>query len=253
MYKVLSWDIGIKNLSYCILQKNIDNEIDINNTNRTKHNHSIIKWEVINLYPDEIKFKHKCNGITLKKNICGKNSQYINCDVYYCKKHKPENNLTTLIKVSKNKKNKNTFEYALRIKQELDNRPFLCEVDDVIIENQPALVNPIMKTVQTIIFSYFSFKHSIDKPFGVYTINAKRKEKLPIEDKDWENSDFHKNYIIRIQNITNKYSKRKIICYYYALMCLNNYQEMNNLLLTHNKKDDMTDSFLMGVDWILRK
>ena len=155
--------------------------------------------------------------------------------------------------MKKNKKNKNPFEYAIRIKEELDKRPFLCDVNSVIIENQPALVNPIMKTVQIIIFSYFAFKHSIEKPLPIYNINAKRKEKLPFEDKSWENSEYQKDYVFRIKNITNKYSKRKFLCYYYALMCLENYPEMKNYLLTHSKKDDMTDSFLMCTDWLIRK
>ena len=231
--KVLSWDIGLKNLSYCILQ---------DNTEGTKHNHSIIKWEVINLYPDENK---TCDAIT-KQKICGKKALYVD-DKYYCKVHTPT--VTKLI----NKKNKNPFEYATRIKQELDNRPFLCDVDAVIIENQPALVNPIMKTVQMIIFSYFSFKNTLDKTLPVHNINAKRKEKLPVEDKEWEGSVFQKEYLERIKKINNKYSQRKFLCYYYATMCLDSYPEMKNYLLTHTKKDDLTDSFLMCIDWLLKK
>ena len=255
MYKVLSWDIGVKNLSYCILQENSNIEgNEVSSANRTKNNYSILNWEVINLYPDEIKVEYECSGLTSKKQICGKKSKYINDNKYYCKTHAPKDNLTNPIKLIKhNKKNKNPFEYATRIKHELDNRPFLCDVNAVIIENQPALVNPIMKTVQMIIFSYFSFKHSPDKPLVVHNINAKRKEKLPIEDKHWEGSQYQKDYLLRIQTIKNKYSRRKFICYYYATMCLENYPEMKNYLLTHTKKDDMTDSFLMCTDWLLRK
>ena len=98
MYKVLSWDIGVKNLSYCILQENSNIEgNEVSSANRTKHNYSILNWEVINLYPDEIKVEYECSGLTSKKQICGKKSKYINDNKYYCKTHAPKDNLTNLI------------------------------------------------------------------------------------------------------------------------------------------------------------
>ena len=110
-----------------------------------------------------------------------------------------------------------------------------------------------MKTVQMIVFSYFSFKHSPDTPFTVHNVNAKRKEKLPTMDKDWEDSSYKKEYESRIQNIKSNYSKRKLLCFYYAKLCLEPSPEMQDFLSTHNKQDDLTDSFLMCTDWFFRK
>ncbi len=243
--KVISWDIGLKNLSYCILQ---DSKLD---GPVTKHGHTILDWEVINLYAEENKI-YPCCGLTKKKKICGKKSKYYEeSDKYYCKTHRSNNSQE--IKKPKKAKNKHPFEYATRIKKELDKRPHLIDVDAVIIENQPALVNPIMKTVQMIIFSYFSFKHSPETPFVVKNINAKRKEKLPLEDKDWENSAFKNQYLERIQKIKSVYSKRKFLCFYYSKLCLETSPEMQDFLSNHEKKDDLTDSFLMCTDWFLRK
>ena len=245
MSKVLSWDIGLKNLSYCILQENTDSD----NISKTRHNHIILDWEVINLYQEEI---NNCQELTSKNKICNKKTTYCNNNKYYCKTHSPKNDQTFLIK-NKKKKNRNPFEYAVRIKNELDKRPKLNDVDIVLLENQPALVNPIMKTVQMIVFSYFAFKNTDTKKILVYNVSASRKEKLPLEDNLWENSQYQQDYLLRIQNITNKYSKRKFLCYYYALYSLENYPEMNNYLLSHSKKDDLTDCFLMCIDWFLHK
>lgn len=245
--KVISWDIGIKNLSYCILQKETDNNNE-EEYPKTKHNFSIIDWEVINLYSNENK-THRCVGLTKKNTVCGNKAKYYKDTSYYCKTHMVDN--SKKIKINKPKK-KTPFEYATRIKKELDKRPHLCDVSNVLIENQPALVNPIMKTVQIIILSYFSFKNTIEKPFVVRNINAKCKEKLPLKDEDWIDSECHKEYIEKIKRIKNKYSRRKLLCFYYAKMCLESNFEMKNYLLTHKKKDDLTDSFLMCVDWFLR-
>jgi len=246
--KVISWDIGLKNLSYCILQ---DSKSD---GPVTKHGHTILDWEVINLYAEENK-TYPCCGLTKKKEVCGKKSKY--CEKsqeenkYYCKTHRSENSQE--IKKPKKPKNKHPFEYAIRIKKELDKRPHLTDVDAVLIENQPALVNPIMKTVQVIIFSYFSFKHSPENPFMVKNVNAKRKEKLPTEDIDWESSAFKNQYLERIQTIKSVYSRRKFLCFYYSKLCLETSPEMQEFLSNHEKKDDLTDSLLMCTDWFLRK
>ena len=240
--KVIAWDIGLKNLSYCILQKDGDGPL-------TKHNYSVVDWEVINLYEEEIN-KYTCCGLTKKKEICGKKAKYYKNDKFYCKTHSE----CDVKKINKPKiKNKNPFEYAKRIKNELDKRPKLCDVNYVIIENQPALVNPIMKTVQIIIFSYFSFKYSPENSLLVQNINAKRKEKLPLNDSEWEGSIYHKQYQERIKIIKSKYTRRKLLCFYYAKMCLEPSPEMQDFLSNHKKQDDLTDSFLMCTEWFIRK
>ncbi len=93
--KILSWDVGIINLSYCIIEVNKENK-------ETK----IIKWGIINLidYPE------------MKKNM----------------------NLV--------------FE---NIPLKLNQNDFLLDVDAVVIENQPSLKNPKMKSIQMIVYSYF--------------------------------------------------------------------------------------------------
>ncbi len=69
--KVLSWDVGIINLAYCIIEY-LDNDW------------KILDWGIINLTNRQ---KYKC----IK---CGKNASCYtdldNKEVYYCKKHLPK-------------------------------------------------------------------------------------------------------------------------------------------------------------------
>ena len=243
---VLSWDIGLKNLSYCMMKI----EVDSDEYSKDIDNYSIMDWDIINLYPEEN--KKKCIGIIKKTNcICAKNATIINNNQYYCKKHYPKNSDSKVFKVKK-KKNKNPFDYAVRIKQELDKRPFLLQSTHILLENQPALVNPIMKTVQIILLSYFSFRYTEENKIIVKNVNARMKEKLPEKDERWNESKEKLTYENKIENISqkNKYTKRKKLCYYYSLMRLQNSLTMKNFLLQHKKKDDLTDSYLMCVDWL---
>ena len=93
--KVLSWDVGIYNLSYCILEKS-------NESNDIK----IIDWDIINLVDNE---EMKKNRSLLFENIPRK----------------------------------------------LHEKTNLLDVDIVVIENQPSLKNPQMKSIQMILYSYF--------------------------------------------------------------------------------------------------
>ena len=88
--KILSWDVGIYNLSYCVLES-IENKIDI------------LDWDIINLIDNE----------EMKKN-------------------------RTLI-----------FE---NIPRKLYEKSNLLDVDIVVIENQPSLKNPQMKSIQMILY-----------------------------------------------------------------------------------------------------
>jgi len=239
--KVISWDIGIKNLSYCILEKERNEDYPID-----KNGYSIIDWEVINLYDDEK--NQNCCGLKKNKSVCGKTAKYTCNNLYYCKTHCSKD--SKLIKKKKSKRNQ--FEYAIRIKEELDKRPELIDVTHVVIENQPALVNPIMKSVQMIIFSYFSFKRTNENNICVQNINAKQKEKLPDKDEKWEDSEYNKEYKKSIERTNSKYTRRKRKCFYYAKQCLETAPALQSFLDTHKKKDDLTDSYLMCVDFLQR-
>jgi hypothetical protein len=86
---LLSFDIGIKNLSYCMITRSENGE-DV-----------IIKdWKVLDISRDESIIdveEHKCSCMTKEKKnqvnkICGKNVKYEKLGNYYCEKHAKSTN-----------------------------------------------------------------------------------------------------------------------------------------------------------------
>ena len=76
--KILSIDIGIKNLAYVILECDVnDKKININELKNFK-DFKIIKWDVINL----------CNKlISCNEQCCSKEAKFHKNNVFYCKNH----------------------------------------------------------------------------------------------------------------------------------------------------------------------
>lgn len=226
--KLLSWDVGIYNLSYCILEKNDE-------TKEIK----IIDWNIVNLVDSE--------------------------------KMKKDRNLL--------------FE---NIPRKLHELPQLLNVDCVVIENQPSLKNPQMKSIQMILYSYFLILGKIignntnscyieniefcsaSNKLKVYdgpkiilpeknTKNKKLKneiidntdnQELKIENND-EINDENKAVEKKIKSSSLKYADKKRLAIEHALYYLkkdqNNYVDFFN---NHKKKDDLADSFLQGLYYL---
>jgi len=123
--------------------------------------------------------KNCCYYYPKKGTICNKVSKYklnneniLNClndenvkGAYYCKQHiKPiEKKLNTYynLKVIKKKKATSTEPQKLannmyKKLNECVDLKLMLESDDILIENQPSLKNPTMKTVSCFLFSYFA-------------------------------------------------------------------------------------------------
>lgn len=47
---------------------------------------------------------------------------------------------------------------ATQLHAYLDSQPWMLECDHVVLENQPCLTNPVMKSVQLVLFSYFMYR-----------------------------------------------------------------------------------------------
>jgi len=248
---VLSWDIGIKNLSYCILERNGDGRFE--DQTRTKHGFYIRDWDIINLYEDEVLPVRYCEEKTKKGKVCHKKAKYhVGNREFFCKTHKPDH--AVLIKKPKKKK-KTPFDHAKRMKEALDARPELLNVNYVILENQPSQMNPMMKTVQMLLFSYFSYAFGTDRAptlIHIGNVNARQKEKLPTVDTDWPGSSYEQVVNDRYNRVKDRYRRRKILCLEYAKMCLEDAPEYLSFLENHNKQDDLTDCFLQATDWFLR-
>ena len=75
--KILSIDVGMKNLAYCLMDTKENNTYDI------------LDWNVVNL-TDSDKYVCKC----LKKNnkVCGKKARFFKNANYFCKTHAKQSN-----------------------------------------------------------------------------------------------------------------------------------------------------------------
>jgi hypothetical protein len=217
--KILSWDVGIYNLSYCILEINENKEI------------KILGWDIVNLVDND-----------------------------------------------KMKKNRNLlFE---NIPRKLHELPQLLDVDIVVIENQPSLKNPQMKSIQMILYSYFlilgkvigngnnssSYIETIDfcsasnklkvydGPKIVLSEKVSKKKKSIEKIKEVINVEEMKEEKEEKKGSALKYADKKRLAIEHAKYFLEKqepqYLEFFN---THKKKDDLADSFLQGIYYLKKK
>ena len=177
MKKYISWDIGIRNLAYCIMIIHDDNKI------------SIEEWNIINLCMDDEKVK--------------KVSLYSLCD---------------------------------RLIENLNNCGIIDSEIIVLIENQPVLKNPKMKSIQMMLYTYcvmIGCEH-------VILFSPRNKLKIyngpPI-----------------ICNLKNKYAQRKKLGIEYCRYIIQDNQSYLKFFESNKKKDDLSDSLLQGLSYIKKK
>jgi hypothetical protein len=265
--KVLSIDIGIKNLAFILIDHN-----------ENSCNFEILKWDIINL----------CNAIPNCSNPkCNAKAKFYKDNLFFCKKHTkneefkiPNINIKTLAKqnikalndiinennivlnnVECNKKI-NKQDIILAIEEHVKNKCFnivetinannvnlidlginlKCEcnkifdsqiidsIDMIIIENQISPIANRMKTIQGMIAQYF-----IDRGnYNIEFISAANKLKLFIENKK------------------TSYNERKKLSINYTIELLNKKNKINeyDFFKKHTKKDDLADCYLQAIYYL---
>ena len=122
------------------------------------------------------------------------------------------------------------------------------KIDYVLIENQPSNLNGIMKSIQLLIFSYFSLLKHWDKlNMNVLLINASLKLQYHTFKPEPLKID---NTKTKKQQKSDKYRKNKndgieITKYY-----IKNNENLNTYFTKHKKKDDLADTLLQTVSYI---
>jgi hypothetical protein len=286
--KILSIDIGIKNLAYVILECDV---IDKKNNANEFKDFKIIKWDVINLCNKLISCNEKC---------CSKEARFHKDNVFYCKNHTKKTeyslptcniktlhkqsvaNLSTLIeqyqiKIEKpinkasliklleeylnstcfeviesvNANNVNLIDIGISIKNEL-NELFknyeLSSIDQIILENQISPIANRMKTIQGMISQYF-----IDcNNYNIKFISATNKLK-PFISKESKYKDLCE--IDETKESKDKklsYNERKKLSIYYTKQLLEhkNMSQEHAFFIKHSKKDDLADCFLQGIYYL---
>ena len=264
--KILSIDVGIKNLAYCLFDTN-------------EHKYIISDWNVTDLCEND---SHKCLELNKKNIICNNTARYFKHDKYYCKIHAKNGGLkiptnefkykmlnkkrlsdlklfinehdiscntiatkkdlleNTIEEISKNYLDliteKKVEEFSLiNLGKILEKR--MTELFDkhtintVIIENQISPIATKMKTIQGMITQSCIIKGVDDIEF----ISAANKLKYFVEKGKTTYNERKKSGI----EITNKLLQEN-----------NNVEEWIHTFETSKKKDDLADSFLQGI-WYL--
>jgi hypothetical protein len=271
--KILSIDVGIKNLAFCLFDKSA-----------TSEHFKISKWDIVNLSEEET---FKCCFIE-KSIMCNKPAKFKKHDKCYCVKHskkqqfqiptseqKPafinkqkilklyeiadEHNIkyepkikkTDLINLinenmqkiyfdtieSKKANEVDLFNIGINIKNKF-NELFKDEIniDYVIIENQIGPLAIRMKTIQGMIVQYFIMSN-LDVGHIEFISSANKLKECDTKDKE-------------------KYSDRKKLGISKCLGYLTSdfrFNEHLNYFYEHKKKDDLSDSFLQGLWFINNK
>jgi len=208
--KVLSWDVGIVNMAYCLL------EINENNVGK------IIEWDTLNLIP-----KSKCCD-------CKKGATYYVGNIYTCETHKVKGckKIPTATQID-------IVELTLKLIEKLDSKKHLLECDTVLIENQPSLKNPKMKSVSSCLFNYFLIRGVVDNKTikEVKYISATNKLK-------------NAKVTIKKEECKTKYIYNKKAGKEYCEQLIGGNVAYKELYSSHTKKDDLADCLLQGLYYL---
>lgn len=123
------------------------------------------------------------------------------------------------------------------------------EIDFVVIENQPALKNPVMKTVQVMVFTFFQYqKVLLGAKFNVYIINARSK----IKSAQSMMSSYGCDEIVCKTAPSNKYkwNKEASILYTKQFLEFKNLKDNLDFFNQFKKKDDLADTLLQGLYFV---
>jgi len=185
--KIISWDIGIINLAYCIIEDK-----------------KILKWGTIDIRESEVK-----------------------------------------------KKKKNILKIAPILINKVHGDPDLIDVDYVLIENQPCMKNPSMKSIQMILYTFYLMckenKCSDSSCIkDIFLISASNK--LKVYDGPVIELNYKSSYTIR---------KKKAVLhtrYFLENNCKKDDCEENQNWLkyfnSNKKKDDLSDTYLQALYFI---
>lgn len=231
---ILSFDVGIKNLAYCLLEYEPQKKTKL-----------IKKWDIVNLsYYDtsdpEMNYllgNYKTMKIGQLKEAMSK--YQLPTDL-----KKPELLRTLekyLIKKGFLKKKMSIQDTGIVMVSKLDQLPFLQEAELVLIENQPSLKNPIMKSVQMLLYSYFLIRGMVDlqKVTDIKLISASNKLKKC-------------NTIDKFKDRSKSYKDRKKLAVDYCYYLLEELEpiEQQDYFSGNCKKDDLADCYLQAMYYL---
>ena len=209
---ILSWDIGMYNLSYCLLCKHDCSSNNIKISSNNIDTSSNIVARIINGIDNSL------NNIYKFEDYCIKDWGIINiADKFNLKKNK--------------------MGVYSNIHDILDEYPHFLECEHVIIENQLGLRNGTMKSIQMILYTYFLIKGLKNNYSNIHNIEFRHaSNKLKVYDGP--------EFTLKIKSKSTQRKRSAVIHSKYFL-------KNNNILLSFfnstKKNDDLADAFLQGL------
>lgn len=206
------------------------------------------------------------NSLETKKEIhsCKNKSTVVFRDHLFiglCKKHKTkyltEKTLTSDIFLDATKAKKathiNLTTLGTALYNKLDDKKHLLDVSIVLLENQPVLTNPTMKSVQMLLYSYFIIRGITERPdlpiTEIKCYQASKKNELikylPV--------DTQANINERLDKLKNKYSKNKKSSIMITNHIIGDNTRWGEFYKNHSKQDDLADSLLMTMHYLIKK
>lgn len=273
---ILSFDVGIIHLAYCLFTKENNNwkilewgNIDLTDRDYTKcycglkasftHNgkyyckvHSK-KCETLKSY-EELFCEDKTQTCThlVKDKYCGKKSSLKYDNNHYCTTHSKSyyKVLQTAYKVKpyKNKSIKD-LDFDLTLKkliEVLDSKKELLKANTVLIENQPSLKNPRMKTISTFLYSFYMIRGIIDKERTKSSITKVKFMSPSNKLKVVTEGESKKLVALKATDESKAYKLTKELGIKYCKELISHLPEWLKVLESHKKKDDLCDAFLQG-------
>ena len=212
-------------------------------------NHKIEYWNIINLAEEVLDNQLRC-CVTRRGTVCNKFAiKKIIIDdktLGFCNLKTCQKELNSTYNKKKIKKNKllTTKDIPLDtlgkiLYKKLEKLDIFKDLDTIVIENQPVLKNPTMKSVQMLVYSYLLYKGAReDIPFTLKLFNAIKKLKIYDGPK------------IDTAHIKDSYKKRKYLsekyCLYFLEKCNKDYMDM---FKTSKKRDDLSDCYLQALTY----
>jgi len=136
--------------------------------------------------------------------------------------------------------------FMLKLVTELEKRANLLNCDSVVVENQPSLKNPRMKTISVTVYNYYLMRGIIDKNItksplqSIHFMSPSNKLKLA------SNGDTKE--LVKLKGDDSKtYKLTKQLGIKYCNEMIDIFPEWVTVFNSHKKKDDMADCFLQGM------
>ena len=158
MPTILSFDIGTRHLAYCSLQYTSPTQPP-----PTQPPPTITHWKVVDLLAvPGTPYDESCTYVLAKSWKCDALRAYL--DGQRLSSVGTRSTLVDRIHADLKARNvpkvagTNLNVLATKMYAYLDSQPWMTECHTVVLENQPCLTNPIMKSVQMILYGYFMYK-----------------------------------------------------------------------------------------------